>query len=89
MIYKAKIKTGEYNFDEDQDKIGEVEIQVKVPSESKSTAENISEITMGQLLNPKYIGDMKMQSAEQKDWSLYPQSEAMTLDIFEKKVVNK
>tara|TARA_B100000424_G_scaffold26224_1_gene18289 strand:- start:223 stop:510 length:288 start_codon:yes stop_codon:yes gene_type:complete len=85
--YKTKVKTGEYSHGDNQPKLGEVELVLKIPMMEKESAENIAKVIMGQLLNPKHIGDIKIQSTEMKPWTLNPEVESDVLDFFEKKVV--
>ena len=41
MHYKVKVKTGEYKFGDNDDKLGEVELIIKVPMLEKEDAENV------------------------------------------------
>ena len=87
MHYKVKVKTGEYKFGDNHDKLGEVELSIKVPMLDKENAENIAKIILGQLLNPKHIGELKAQSTEHRPWSITPTPRTKTLDFFKKEVV--
>ncbi len=87
MHYKAKVKTGEYKFGDNDDKLGEVELIIRVPMMKKESAENMAKIILGQLINPKLIGELEMQSAHKKPWTLHPEPETKTLDFFKKEVV--
>jgi hypothetical protein len=42
MHYKVKVKTGEYKFGDNDDKLGEVELVIKVPMMEKDNAENMA-----------------------------------------------
>ena len=90
--YKTKIKTGNYSFTDDEERskqVGELEIIVKVPQKSKATAENISNMIMTEIMNPRYIDQLRMQSTEIKSWTLYPEVDSDVIDTFEKKVVGE
>ena len=85
--YKVKVKTGEYKFGDNDDKLGEVELLIRVPMLEKEDAENMAKIIISQLINPKYIGELKAQSTNHKPWTLHPTPKTNTLDFFKKEVV--
>ena len=87
MHYKVKVKTGEYKFGDNDDKLGEVELIIRVPMMEKDNAENMARIILGQLINPKFMGELKAQSTEKKPWTLHPEPQTKTLDFFKKEVV--
>ena len=87
MHYKVKVKTGEYKFGDNDDKLGEVELVIRVPMMEKDNAENMARIILGQLINPKFIGELNAQSTE-KNYGLYTLNHKLkTLDFFKKEVV--
>ena len=44
---------------------------------------------MTEIMNPRYIDQLRMQSTEIKGWTLYPEVDSDVLDTFEKKVVGE
>jgi|TARA_R100001443_G_scaffold110573_1_gene122642 hypothetical protein len=96
--YNATFVGNKLKFESDYDsdkQIGEIEISIKIPTTDKAdydlkeSAENKARIIMSELINPKWISEIRLKSTVHKEWGILRKKDESTLDLLSLEVVNK